>query len=47
MMLQEPTLPTLGMFPFISMKFEVEAGPEIAFIVDISSGRRPIAPHPE
>jgi hypothetical protein len=39
MMQQEASLPTLGMFPFSSLKQEVEAEPERAFVVDIGGGR--------
>jgi hypothetical protein len=39
MMQQEASLPTLGMFPFTSLKHQVEAEPERAFIVDIGGGR--------
>ncbi|KAH7391456.1 O-methyltransferase [Cadophora sp. MPI-SDFR-AT-0126] len=39
MMQQEASLPTLGMFPFLSLKEEVEAEPERAFVVDIGGGR--------
>jgi hypothetical protein len=39
MMQQEASLPTLGMFPFISLKEQVEAEPERAFVVDIGGGR--------
>jgi hypothetical protein len=31
-------LPTIGMFPFLSLEKEVKAGPERAFIVDIGGG---------
>lgn len=36
---QEASLPNLGMFPFTSLKEEVEAEPERAFVVDIGGGR--------
>ena len=39
MMQQEASLPTLGMFPFSSLKAEVEAEPERALVVDIGGGR--------
>jgi hypothetical protein len=39
MMQQEASLPTLGMFPFTSLKQQVEAEPERAFVVDIGGGR--------
>jgi hypothetical protein len=39
MMQQEANLPTLGMFPFTSLKEEVIAEPERAFVVDIGGGR--------
>ncbi|TVY26782.1 O-methyltransferase [Lachnellula hyalina] len=39
MMQQEASLPTLGMFPFASLKNEVEAEPQRAFVVDIGGGR--------
>ncbi|KAK0118195.1 hypothetical protein ONS95_012499 [Cadophora gregata] len=39
MMQQEASLPTLGMFPFASLKEEVEAEPDRAFVVDIGGGR--------
>ncbi|CZT43762.1 related to O-methyltransferase B [Rhynchosporium secalis] len=39
MMQQEASLPTLGMFPFTSLKKEVESEPERAFVVDIGGGR--------
>ena len=39
MMQQEASLPTLGMFPFTSLKEEVVAEPERAFVVDIGGGR--------
>jgi len=39
MMQQEQNLPTLGMFPFSSLKQEIESEPERAFIVDIGGGR--------
>lgn len=39
MMQQEASLPTLGMFPFTSLKEEVEAEPDRAFVVDIGGGR--------
>lgn len=38
-MQQEASLPTLGMFPFTSLKEEVEAEPDRAFVVDIGGGR--------
>jgi hypothetical protein len=38
-MQQEALLPTLGMFPFASLKQQVKDKPERAFIVDISDGR--------
>lgn len=39
MMQQEASMPTLGMFPFTSLKEEVIAESERAFIVDIGGGR--------
>ncbi|KAH6716821.1 O-methyltransferase [Leptodontidium sp. MPI-SDFR-AT-0119] len=39
MMQQEASLPTLGMFPFTSLKEEVEAEPDRALVVDIGGGR--------
>ncbi|PVH83370.1 o-methyltransferas-like protein [Cadophora sp. DSE1049] len=39
MMQQEASLPTLGMFPFMSLKEEIEAEPDRAFVVDIGGGR--------
>jgi hypothetical protein len=39
MMQMEKNLPLLGMFPFLSLKDEVLAEPERAFIVDIGGGR--------
>jgi len=36
---QEPFLPTLGMFPFESLKDEVEKEQDRPFIVDVGSGR--------
>jgi hypothetical protein len=39
MMQQEANLPTLGMFPFSSLKEEIVAEPERAFVVDIGGGR--------
>lgn len=39
MMQQEASLPTLGMFPFSSLKEEVESEPERPFIVDVGGGR--------
>ena len=39
MMQQEASLPTLGMFPFTSLKEEVITEPERAFVVDIGGGR--------
>ena len=39
MMQQEASLPTLGMFPFPSLRQEVEAEPERVFVVDIAGGR--------
>jgi len=39
MMQQEASLPTLGMFRFASLKNEVEAEPQRAFVVDIGGGR--------
>ncbi|TVY82517.1 O-methyltransferase hmp5 [Lachnellula suecica] len=39
MMQQEASLPTLGMFPFSSLKQAVEAEPERPFVVDIGGGR--------
>ena len=39
MMQQEASLPTLGMFPFSSLKKDVEAEPQRAFVVDIGGGR--------
>lgn len=39
MMQQEASLPILGMFPFASLKNEVEAEPQRAFVVDIGGGR--------
>ncbi|KAF4625303.1 hypothetical protein G7Y89_g12866 [Cudoniella acicularis] len=39
MMQMEINLPTLGMFPFSSLRAEVEAEPDRAFIVDIGGGR--------
>lgn len=39
MMQQEASLPTLGMFPFKSLKEELVSEPERAFIVDIGGGR--------
>ena len=39
MMQMESNLPILGMFPFKSMKDEVVAEPERAFVVDIGGGR--------
>jgi hypothetical protein len=39
MMQMENNLPTLGMFPFSSLKEDVAAEPERAFVVDIGGGR--------
>ena len=39
MVQQEASLPTLGMFPFISLKQQVEADPDRDFLVDIGGGR--------
>jgi len=39
MKLQEPFLPTLGMFPFESIKEEVQAEQDRPFIVDLGGGR--------
>jgi hypothetical protein len=39
MMQMESNLPILGMFPFTSLKEEVVAEPERAFVVDIGGGR--------
>lgn len=39
MMQMEVNLPILGMFPFSSLKQQVEAEPERTFIVDIGGGR--------
>ena len=39
MMQQEASLPTLGMFPFTSLREEVEAEPDRPFVVDIGGGR--------
>lgn len=39
MMQMEVNLPILGMFPFSSLKTEVEAEPERAFMADIGGGR--------
>lgn len=39
MKLQEPFLPTLGMFPFSSLQAEVEAERDRPFMVDIGGGR--------
>ncbi|KAI9054704.1 hypothetical protein LZ554_001856 [Drepanopeziza brunnea f. sp. 'monogermtubi'] len=39
MMQQEASLPTLGMFPFSSLKPAVEAEPDRTFVVDIGGGR--------
>ncbi len=39
MKLQEPFLPTLGMFPFESIKDEVQAEQDRPFIVDLGGGR--------
>lgn len=39
MKLQEPFLPTLGMFPFSSLQAEVEAERDRPFIVDVGGGR--------
>jgi hypothetical protein len=36
---QEPFLPTLGMFPFSSIKEQVEAEKDRPFIVDVGGGR--------
>ncbi|KAF4626200.1 hypothetical protein G7Y89_g11964 [Cudoniella acicularis] len=39
MMQMEQSIPILGMFPFASLKEEVEAEPERPFVVDIGGGR--------
>lgn len=39
MMQQEASLPISGMFPFTSLKEQVEGEPERAFVVDIGGGR--------
>lgn len=39
MMMQEAHMPTLGMFPFSSLRDNVIAEPERTFVVDIAGGR--------